>query len=131
MHPFGNIVCKLAVTGRVILDALNFGVSRLPAAAGQFPQVSGLAVQLNLTGPPERRVQNVRLDGRPLDPAATYTLAIPDYLLNGGDGYTMFGSQQVLVGPESGDSIATALEAYVAGRGEINPTIEGRITVVQ
>lgn len=131
MHPFGNIVCKLAVTGRVILDALNFGVSRLPAATGQFPQVSGLAVQLNLTGPPERRVQNVRLDGRPLDPAATYTLAIPDYLLNGGDGYTMFGSHQVLVGPESGDSIATALEAYVAGRGEINPTIEGRITVVQ
>lgn len=131
MHPFGNIVCKVAVTGRVILEALNFGASRLPAAAGQFPQVSGLTMQLNLTGAPDRRVQNVRLDGRPLDPTATYTLAIPDYLLNGGDGYTMFGSQRVLIGPESGDSMATALEAYVAARREVNPSIEGRITVVR
>ena len=33
MHPFGNVVCKLVVPGRVVLAALNHGVSRLPAAA--------------------------------------------------------------------------------------------------
>ncbi len=131
MHPFGNVICKLAVAGRVILDALEFGASRLPAAAGQFPQVSGLTMEIDRASAPGNRVRNVRVGGRGLDSSAMYTLAIPDYLLNGGDGYTMFGSQQVLIGPESGDSIATALEAYVAGRREVNPSIEGRITVVR
>ena len=41
MHPFGSVICKVAVPGRVVLQALNSGVSKLPATAGQFPQVSG------------------------------------------------------------------------------------------
>src|SRR6185436_14034788 len=44
IHPFGNVVCKIEVAGRVVLEALNSGVSKLPAAAGQFPQVSGLTM---------------------------------------------------------------------------------------
>ena len=41
MHPFGNVVYKISVSGRVLLQALNSGVSKLPAAAGQFPQSLG------------------------------------------------------------------------------------------
>jgi hypothetical protein len=36
MHPFNNVVCVLALPGRVVLDALNHGVSSLPAS-GRFP----------------------------------------------------------------------------------------------
>ncbi|PYR38538.1 MAG: bifunctional metallophosphatase/5'-nucleotidase, partial [Acidobacteria bacterium] len=32
--PFGNVVCVISVSGRILLDALNAGVSRLPAVAG-------------------------------------------------------------------------------------------------
>jgi hypothetical protein len=41
----------------------------------------------------------------------------------------MFAGQRVLIGPESGDLIATALEKYVAAKHEIAPVIEGRIVI--
>jgi len=48
-NPFGGVICKVAVSGRVILQALNSGVSKLPATAGQFPQVSGLTMRVDLS----------------------------------------------------------------------------------
>jgi len=129
IHPFGNTVCKVAVTGRVLLEALNHGVGRLPNTAGQFPQVSGLRLRVDPRGPPGDRVRDVTVDGRPLEAARTYSLAIPDFLLLGGDGYSMFGDRQVLVGPESGPLMVSALEQYVAARGEIAPAVEGRIVI--
>src|SRR5262249_58569682 len=47
IHPFGNVVCKIAVSGQVLLAALNSGVSKLPGGAGQFPQVSGLTMKVD------------------------------------------------------------------------------------
>ena len=41
IHPFDNVICVLALPGKVVLDALNHGVSSLPTANGRFPQVSG------------------------------------------------------------------------------------------
>ena len=90
MHPFGNVNCKIAVTGRVLLAALNSGVSKLPTGAGQFPQVSGLTMKVNVRARPGNRVTDVLVNGQPLDLDMTYTVALPDYLLKGGDNYTMF-----------------------------------------
>jgi 2',3'-cyclic-nucleotide 2'-phosphodiesterase (5'-nucleotidase family) len=129
MHPFGNVNCKIAVTGRVLLAALNSGVSKLPTGSGQFPQVSGLTMKINMRARQGARVSDVSVDGQPLDPDMMYTVALPDYLLKGGDGYTMFGNSEVLVGPEDGDLIVIALEKYVADRREVSPEIEGRITI--
>jgi 2',3'-cyclic-nucleotide 2'-phosphodiesterase (5'-nucleotidase family) len=71
----------------------------------------------------------VRIGGQPLDPSRTYTIAITDYQLSGGDGYSMFKDGRVLVGPESGDLVVTALERYVVARGDLAPQIEGRIVI--
>jgi 2',3'-cyclic-nucleotide 2'-phosphodiesterase (5'-nucleotidase family) len=73
----------------------------------------------------------VRIGGQPLDPAATYTVAIPDYVLNGGDDYTMFAGERVLISPQDGGTIAAALEKYLTDRREVAPRIEGRIVVTQ
>jgi len=128
IHPFGNVVCTIAIAGRTILQALEHGVSRLPAAAGQFPQVSGLTFTADSSAPPGRRVRDVRVGAAPLDLAREYTLALPDFMLHGGDGYTMFAGQKVLVSAEAGPLMAVALENYVAGK-EIAPSVEGRITI--
>jgi 5'-nucleotidase len=116
IHPFGNVVCTLSVPGKVVVAALEHGVSRLPAAAGQFPQVSGLTFRVNPEAPTGSRVTDVRVQNAPIDLNRTYTLAVPDFLLAGGDGYTMFKGQKVLVGPEAGPTLAAALERYVAER---------------
>ena len=129
MHPFGNVICAIEVTGRVLLQALESGVSKLPAVAGQFPQVSGMRMTVDRDAPPHNRVHDVTIDGRPLDPAKTYTLALPDFVLKGGDDYTMFAGQTLLVGPETGNLLVTALEKYVAAKGEIAQQIDGRITL--
>jgi 5'-nucleotidase len=127
--PFTNVICKVAVPGRVVLQALNSGVSRLPAAAGQFPQVSGLSMRVEVSAPVGDRVRDVKVLGQPLDPDKIYTVALPDYVLLGGDGYTMFADQRVLTDPESGTLMVAALEKYVAARSEVSPMVEGRITI--
>jgi 2',3'-cyclic-nucleotide 2'-phosphodiesterase (5'-nucleotidase family) len=131
IHPFGNVLCKVAISGRVLLDALNSGVSKLPAGAGQFPQVSGVSMKVDVRGPPGNRVSDVRVNGEPLDPNRTYTVALPNYVLNGGDNYSMFVGQKVLIDAQSGDLVVTALEKYIAARRDVAPAIEGRITIVR
>jgi 5'-nucleotidase len=129
IHPFGNVACKLAVGGNVVLSALEHGVSRLPASAGQFPHVSGLTFRVDVNRPPGGRVRDVRIGAQPLDPARTYTVAVPDYVYKGGDGYTMFANSRVLVSPEAGDLMVAALEKYVTEKREVAPAIDGRITI--
>jgi len=131
IHPFGNVICKIALPGRVLFDALTSGVSALPDAAGQFPQVSGLTMTVNANAPKGQRVTDVRVNGQPLDPAKIYTLAIPDYVLKGGDNYAMFAGQKVLVGPEAGDLLVTALEKYIAQKKIVSPEIDGRVKIVR
>ena len=62
------------------------------------------------SAPGANRVRDVRVNGQPLDPNKTYMVAIPDFILKGGDDYTMFGGQRVLVGPENGNLITGAIE---------------------
>jgi 2',3'-cyclic-nucleotide 2'-phosphodiesterase (5'-nucleotidase family) len=128
MYPFGNVVCAVEVTGSIILQALNSGVSKLPASAGQFPQVSGLTMRVSTNAPVGNRVSDVRIGGRPLEPNKTYSVAIPDYMLSGGDEYTMFLNQKVLIGPQAGGLMVTALERFVTGR-ELTQNADGRISM--
>jgi 2',3'-cyclic-nucleotide 2'-phosphodiesterase (5'-nucleotidase family) len=117
------------VAGRVVLQALNSGVSKLPSSAGQFPQVSGLTMRVTRSAPVGNRVSDVQIGGRPLDPNKSYSVAITDYMLSGGDEYAMFLNQKVLIGPEAGGLMVTALEHFVAGR-DIAPAVDSRITIV-
>ena len=131
MHPFGNLICVVEVPGRVLLQALNSGVSKLPTAAGQFPQVSGLAMTVDARAAAGNRVRDVKVNGQPLDLAKKYTVAIADFMLTGGDEYSMFANQTVLVGPQSGGLLVTALEKFLAAKGTVSPETDGRITVIR
>ena len=112
-----------------MLEALNSGVSKLPAAAGQFPQVSGLTMRIDPDAPAGERVRDVRVDGVPLDPGKTYTVAIPDFVLRGGDDYSVFAGQRVMISPESGNLLVTAIENYVKIDGGVAPAVDGRIAI--
>ena len=130
MQPFGNKLCEIEVRGATVLRALNAAASELPAPSGRFPQVSGIAFTVDMKRAAGDRVTGVRVGGQPLLPERTYTLALPDYLLEGGDGYDMFAGQTVRIAPSAGKLIVTAVEDYVAARRTIAPRVEGRITIV-
>jgi 2',3'-cyclic-nucleotide 2'-phosphodiesterase (5'-nucleotidase family) len=129
IHPFGNIACKIAVTGQVLREALLNGVSKLPIGDGRFPQVSGVTMKVDPNASGDRRVSDIRINGQPLDPGRTYTVALPDFVMSGGDGYAMFANRTVLVDAQSGDLVVTALEKYIAARGTVSPAVEGRVTI--
>jgi 5'-nucleotidase len=131
MHPFGNMVCRVLAPGSIVLAALNHGVSQLPSAAGQFPQVSGLTMQVDLKAPAGARVSNVRIGGEPLVATRMYTIAIPDYLLLEGDGYRLFRTQKVEVSPESGTPFVAALEKHLSAWKTVAPAIDGRISITR
>ncbi len=114
VHPFGNSLTVIEVTGQQVLDALEWSVHSLPGEFGGFDQVAGLTFEYDSSIPSpclqdeagffagvdetmERRVRTVLVGGEPIDPEKIYTLASHDYqLLNNGDGYTMFDGANVL-----------------------------------
>ena len=112
VHPFGNEACLILATGQQILDALELGSSGLPGELGGFLQVAGLTYEVDTSIPStveqdangaftgvagERRVQNVLVNGEPIDPAGEYKLASHNFMLkNGGDGYAMFKDDEIL-----------------------------------
>ncbi len=112
VHPFGNEMCVIEVTGQQVLDALEFGARNTPGECGGFLQVAGLTYEIHtyiesscttddkgmftgVTG--EYRVKNVKVAGEDLDLTKTYTLASHNYmLLDSGDGMSMFAGSKVL-----------------------------------
>jgi hypothetical protein len=60
-----------------------------------------------------------------------YTLAIPDYLLKGGDDYSMFMGQRVLVTAEDGDLMLGVIEDYVKAHPNLAPATENRIRIAR
>lgn len=88
VFPFGNVVVTIEITGADLLAALEHGTKTAPAASGGFPQVAGMNYEIH-TYLTENRIQNVTINGLPLDLKKTYTLATNDFTQVGGDGYTM------------------------------------------
>ncbi len=153
VHPFGNSLTVIEVTGQQVLDALEWSVHSLPGEFGGFDQVAGLTFEYDATiespvieddskmfagvdDTKERRVRNVLVGGEPLDPEKTYKLASHDYqLLNNGDGYTMFAGAKVLQESVKLDNqvlidYITETLGGVVGEGYDNPYGQGRIISV-
>ncbi len=152
VHPFGNMACLIEATGQQILDALEMSARALPDENGGFLQVSGLTYEINVSVPStvvlneenefvevsgERRVQNVLVDGEPIDPEGTYTVASHNYMLkSGGDGMNMFMGDKLLQDEVLIDNqvlinyIIDVLDGVV-GEAYADPYGDGRITIVE
>ncbi len=151
VHPFGNAMCVIEVTGQQILDALEFGAKDVPSEFGGFLQVSGMTYEIHTYIPSsvkmdeakmfvavegEYRVKNVMVGGEPLDLNKTYTLASHNYKLkNNGDGYTMFDGCVMLQEDVKLDNqvlidYITGTLGGVVGEEYADPYGQGRIVAV-
>ena len=151
VHPYGNLMCVIEVTGQQVLDALEWGARVVPSENGGFLQVSGLSYEIHTYLPNactqneeglwsghdgEYRVKNVMVGGEPLDLEKTYTLASHNYMLkDNGDGYTMFDGAKILQDEVMLDNqvlltYITDKLSGVVGEEYENPYGEGRIIAV-
>jgi len=125
--PFTNTLAVIEVTGAELLAAIEHGVKDYPAAAGQFPHVSGMKYTFDAGKPAGSRVTMVMIGDEALDPAKTYKVVTNDFMAVGGDGYTMF-SNKPFVG--EGGLLSDVLIEYVEANVEISPAVEGRVTAI-
>lgn len=151
VHPFNNVGCVVEATGQQILDALEMAARMTPEENGGFLQVSGLSYTIDtaiastvvvdekknfIEVAGERRVKDVLVGDEPIDPEKVYTLASHNYmLLNGGDGFTMFRGNAVVVQPVLLDNqvLITYIQEYLEGTvGEAysDPFGQGRIRIL-
>jgi len=129
LHPYPGTVVSIEVSGEVLRQALEHGVSRSAEEAepGRFPQVSGLRYAFDVCRPAGSRVVRVTVNGEPLDPKRTYVLATNSYVADGGDGYTMFKGAPRRIAPDKGPTTqAVVREAFSSEEG-ISPEPDGRI----
>lgn len=163
IHTFGNVACLQTITGQQLLDALEFGARFSPdAECGGFLQVSSnVSYEIHSyipntivtddkgvwqAGPTGGyRVQNVKINGEPLDLEAEYNLAGYNYTLRDlGDGFAMFDGAVNVLDYVMQDYMVLAnyVQSFPVDEATGLPTItaenspygdvrgEGRITVV-
>ncbi|MEX0286411.1 MAG: bifunctional UDP-sugar hydrolase/5'-nucleotidase [Paracoccaceae bacterium] len=125
--PFQNTLATFQVTGAVLLEALENGVSEVEEGAGRFPQVAGMTYAFDASQEPGSRISDVMIGGAPLDPAKVYGVVSNNYVRNGGDGYKMFRDAQNAY--DFGPDLADVTAEFLAANAPFTPYTDGRITV--
>jgi 5'-nucleotidase / UDP-sugar diphosphatase len=128
--PFGNITQLTEIPGSQLLAALENGVSQVEKGAGRFPQVSGMTFVYDPSAEPGSRVSEVMVGGAPLEADKLYKVAVNDFILGGGDGYSALGGGRLINDTGAGSFMANDVMAYVEKMGTVKPMVEGRIKVL-
>lgn len=126
--PFTNFTVTVDLTGKEVIAALENGVKAAPELAGAFVQVSGLTFKYDDTQKAGERVFDVMVAGKSIDLEKTYKVATNDFIAGGGDQYDVFKGKK-----ETGqyELLSETLAKYIAAKKEVNPQVEGRITVAK
>jgi 5'-nucleotidase len=123
MMPFGNNLVVMTLSGSQLKAVLEQQYGGGLPPAGQRPHAlagsAGFTYAVDMAKPPESRVSDIRLNGKPLDPTARYRVVVNNYLASGGDALTGFTSGTDIT--DKGMVDLDALVAWIAG-GRTPPT---------
>ena len=158
VFPWGNLPCKVAVTGQTVLDMLEMGAINYPKESGGFMHVSGLTYTIisgvestiettdkgefiKITG--ARRVTNVQVLNKstgkyePINAKTIYTLGGIDYtIVYGGDGFAMFKDAKVVTPADAKMTDSKVVLSYIEQKlggtiGDEYAKPQGRISFVR
>jgi 2',3'-cyclic-nucleotide 2'-phosphodiesterase (5'-nucleotidase family) len=119
LSPFDNKVVILQMSGAQLNKLLN-----AVAASGGWPVSKELRMEII-----DRKPASVTIHGTPVSENATYTIALPDYIANGGDGLEFLKSiKQIDTKTYLRDAI---LEYFIDMKNKnqiIDAQLDGRIT---
>ncbi|MFY1829053.1 bifunctional metallophosphatase/5'-nucleotidase [Myxococcus fulvus] len=130
LMPYTDELVVVEIPGATLRAALENGVSlsREDARPGRFLQVSGMRFTFDARKPPGSRVVDVKVNGKPLDDAATYRLATLSFLTSGKDGYDMLKGLPSTPAMKDGRTPLDLLaEALHTGKPAPRAKAEGRI----
>ena len=125
VQPFGNIMQTLTLTGAQLEDVLE---QQWQPSATRILQVSStLRYAWSQSAPTGAKVSDLRIDGVPVDPAASYRVSVNNFLAAGGDGFTGFTAGTDVTG---GVVDLDALLAYLASSPGLAAPPTDRIVVL-
>lgn len=81
VQPFGNVVVYADMTGKEVVDYLT-AVAQMKPNSGAYPQFSHVSFTM-VNG----KLNDLKINGEPVDPAKTYRMATLSFNATGGDGY--------------------------------------------
>jgi len=122
MQPFGNNLVVKTLTGAQVKALLEqqFASGTNSAERPNMLMLSrGFFFSYDLSRPAGSRIVQMRLDGKPIDPAVSYRVSVNNFLASGGDNFT------ALAGGTDGVDAGTdvdALEAYLRGGASVPAT---------
>ena len=111
VQPFGNTLITQTMTGAEIKAMLEQGFDTNGPNQALAPS-AGLTYRYDLSRPIGDRVLDLVLDGKPLDPAASYRITTNNFLAQGGDSFTLLAKQRdAVIGGVDLDAMEAWLEA--------------------
>ena len=125
--PFENNLFITSMRGADLIELFNF-MATIPQGAGGFPQFSR-EVRLTLDVP-NQRVTSLTIGGAPIDPDRVYRFCTNDFLLTGGDGYTVLAERAMETYNTSLLLSYVVIEYIRSQGGVITPATDGRMNVV-
>tara|TARA_A100001391_G_scaffold119169_4_gene81037 strand:- start:35295 stop:36968 length:1674 start_codon:yes stop_codon:yes gene_type:complete len=130
MQPFANWVMLVEMPGSAIKAALeeqfcDEADGNVAICHSALLPSQGFAYSFDRSRPAGERIVAMTLDGKALDPAATYRVAINNFLAGGGDGFSTFTHFPAI---ENAGGDLDALEAWLAPGATIPPC--GRVREV-
>ncbi|APE20970.1 MULTISPECIES: bifunctional metallophosphatase/5'-nucleotidase [Streptomyces] len=148
LYPFENTLEARLLTGAQLKDYLEFSARyyvRTPAGAPvdtakltnadgipdyNYDAVSGLTYEIDIAKPAGSRIVNLAFEGRPLDPAAKFVLAVNNYRASGGGAFPHVANAQQLWA--NSDEIRNTIIQWVKAKGTVDPgqfaTVDWKLT---
>lgn len=132
--PFQNTLATFQLSGGDLKKSIEAGLSGIQEGQGKFPQVAGLRYSFDASvAPNEGRLKSLEvMEGgswKPIDDAATYTIATNNFVRGGGDGYKLFADNATNA-YDFGPGLEQVVADYLKANRPYTPKLDGRITAV-
>ena len=116
IHPFGNRIQVADVSGAVLREALEHGLSEPDVIGPRLLQTAGLRYRINPAAPVGKRIVSAEIRTKEgiwasIVPENVYRIVTIAYLLGGGDHFSMLGKHAKIL--ETGPLEVDVLEAYL------------------
>ncbi|XQS18548.1 bifunctional UDP-sugar hydrolase/5'-nucleotidase UshA [Citrobacter telavivensis] len=105
VQPFGNVVVYADMNGKDVTDYLT-AVAQMKPDSGAYPQFTNVSFVAK-----DGKLNDLKINGEPVDPAKTYRMATLSFNATGGDGYPRIDNKPGYV--NTGFIDAEVLKEYI------------------
>ncbi len=119
--PFENKLCLLTLSGSKVTELFQ----QIASVGGE-----GVSHGVNLVISANHKLISATVNGKPIDPNASYRIATLDYLAQGNDKLEAFKNKTNTLSPQTeNNNVRYIIMDYFRAKGTVDATTEGRIVV--